>query len=79
VRLGSGDSAQVSTVDVPADSTVAVDAKDAKGVWVVPTKGTLRGAVSVAGVDGGVPFFSVASLSDAPVRALSVPVRQVRN
>jgi hypothetical protein len=26
-----------------------------------------------------VPFFSVASLSDAPVRALSVPVRQVRN
>jgi hypothetical protein len=33
----------------------------------------------VAGVDGGVPFFSVASLSDAPVRALSVPVRQVRN
>jgi hypothetical protein len=79
VRLGHGDDADVSTVEVPADSTVAVDAKDAKGVWVVPKSGTLRGAVSVAGVDGGVPFFSVASLSDAPVRALSVPVRQVRN
>jgi hypothetical protein len=79
VRLGTGDGAQVSTVDVPAETTVAVDAKDADGVWVVPTKGSLRGVVSVAGVDGGVPFFSVASLSDAPVRALSVPVRQVRN
>ncbi len=79
VRLGTGDDALVSSVDVPADSTVAVDAKGADGVWVVPTSGTLRGAVSVAGVDAGVPFFSVASLSDAPVRALSVPVRQVRN
>ena len=79
VRLGTGDDAEVSTVEVPADSTVAVDAKDADAVWVVPTRGTLRGAVSVAGVDGGVPFFAVASLSDAPVRALSVPVRQVRN
>jgi hypothetical protein len=46
---------------------------------VVPGTGTVRGAVSVAGVDAGVPFFSVASLSEAPVRALSVPVRQVRN
>jgi hypothetical protein len=79
VRLGTGDDAEVSRVDVPADSTVAVDADDADAVWVVPTSGTLRGAVSVAGVDGGVPYFSVASLSDAPVRALSVPVRQVRN
>lgn len=79
VRLGSGDGARVSTVTVPADSTTVVDARDADAVWVVPVSGTVRGAVSVAGLDGGVPFFSVASLSDAPVRAMSVPVRQVRN
>jgi hypothetical protein len=78
-RFGTGDAAKVSTVEVPADSTVAVAVGDADSVWVVPTAGTVRGAVSVAGVDGGVPFFSVASLTDAPVRALSVPVRQVRN
>lgn len=78
-RLGTGDGAKVSTVDVPADSTVTVPVGDADSVWVVPTMGAPRAAVSVAGVDGGVPFFSVASLTDAPVRALSVPVRQVRN
>jgi hypothetical protein len=78
-RFGTGDGAKVSTVEVPADSTVAVAVGDADSVWVVPTSGTPRAAVSVAGVDGGVPFFSVASLTDAPVRALSVPVRQVRN
>jgi len=79
VRLGSGDDARVSTVPVAADSTAVVDAGNADAVWVVPTTGTVRGAVSVAGVDGGVPFLSVASLSEAPVRAQSVPVRQVRN
>lgn len=79
VRLGAGDDAVVSTVPVPAESTVAVDAGSADAVWVVPTSGTLRGAVSVAGAEGAVPFFSVASLGEAPVRALSVPVRQVRN
>lgn len=78
-RFGTGDAAKVSTVDVPADSTVAVAVGDADSVWVVPKTGAVRAAVSVAGVDGGVPFFSVASLTDAPVRALSVPVRQVRN
>lgn len=78
-RFGTGDGAKISTVDVPADSTVAVAVGDADSVWVVPTSGAVRAAVSVAGVDGGVPFFSVASLTDAPVRALSVPVRQVRN
>jgi len=79
VHLGSGGGAKLSTVAVPADSTVAVAVGDADAVWVSPTAGSVRAAVSVAGVDGGVPFFSVASLSDAPVRALSVPVRQVRN
>ncbi|WP_374970147.1 DUF5719 family protein [Terrabacter sp. BE26] len=79
VRLGSGPGARLSQVTVPADSTSVVDAGDADAVWVVPGTGTVRGAVSVAGVDAGVPFFSVASLSEAPVRALSVPVRQVRN
>ena len=72
VRLGTGDGAKVSTVAVPADSTVAVAVGDADAVWVVPSSGAVRAAVSVAGVDGGVPFFSVAPLSDAPVRALSV-------
>ncbi|MEW1953941.1 DUF5719 family protein [Terrabacter sp. NPDC080008] len=81
VRLGSGDAARVSTVSVAADSTAVVDAGDADSVWVVPGTGSgaVRGAVSVSGVDGGVPFLSVASLSEAPVRAQSVPVRQVRN
>ena len=79
VRLGSGGGAKLSTVAVPADSTVAVAVGDADAVWVSPTAGSVRAAVSVAGVDGGVPFFSVASLTDAPVRALSIPVRQVRN
>jgi hypothetical protein len=79
VRLGTGNGAKVSTVAVPADSTVAVAVGDADAVWVVPSSGAVRAAVSVAGVDGGVPFFSVAPLSDAPVRALAVPVRQVRN
>jgi hypothetical protein len=45
----------------------------------VPTSGEVRGAVSVAGTDGGVPTFSIAAVQSAPVRALSVPVRQVRN
>jgi hypothetical protein len=79
VRLGTGAAAKVSTVSVPAESTVVVDAGDADSVWVVPGSGAVRAAVSVAGVDAGVPFFSVAAVTDAPVRALSVPVRQVRN
>ena len=79
VRLGTGRSAKVSTVTVPAESTTVVDAGDADSVWVVPGSGSVRAAVSVAGADAGVPFFSVAAITDAPVRALSVPVRQVRN
>jgi hypothetical protein len=79
VRIGTGGSVRTTTVDVPPDSTRAVDLGDADAVWVVPTSGTLRGAVSVVGSDSGVPLYSVASLTDAPLRALSVPVRQVRN
>jgi hypothetical protein len=79
VRLGTGSAAKVSTVTVPADSTTVVAAGDADSVWVVPGSGAVRAAVSVAGVDGSVPFFSVAPITDAPVRALAVPVRQVRN
>ena len=36
VRLGTGSAAKVSTVAVPADSTVAVAVGDADAVWVVP-------------------------------------------
>jgi hypothetical protein len=79
VRTGTGDAARTTTVDVPAGSTVATDLGDADSVWVVPTSGEVRGAVSVAGTDGGVPTFSIAAVQSAPVRALSVPVRQVRN
>ncbi len=79
VRIGTGPSARTSTVDVPAGSTVATDLGDADSVWVVPTSGDVRGAVSVVGNDGGVPTFSIAAVVPAPVRALSVPVRQVRN
>jgi hypothetical protein len=79
VRIGTGDAARTTTVDVPAGSTVATDLGDADSVWVVPTSGDVRGAVSVVGSDGGVPTFSIAAVLSAPVRALSVPVRQVRN
>jgi len=79
VRIGSGREARTVTATVPADSTRVVDLGDADAVWVVPTSGTLRGAVSVIGSDSGVPLYSVASLADAPLRALSVPVRQVQN
>ncbi|MGW5241403.1 DUF5719 family protein [Monashia sp. NPDC004114] len=79
VRIGSGATGRTTTVDVPADSTRVVDLGDADAVWVVPTGAGLRGAVSVVGADSGVPLYSVASLTDAPLRALSLPVRQVRN
>ena len=79
VRIGDGDSVRTTTVVVPADSTRVVDLGDAEAVWVVPSDGGLRGAVSVVGADAGVPLYSVASLTDAPLRALSVPVRQVRS
>jgi hypothetical protein len=79
VRLGGEGATTVSTVSVAPDSTTVVDAGDATSVWVSLVAGTVRGAVSVTGDDAGVPFYSVAPLVDAPVRALSVPVRQVRN
>jgi hypothetical protein len=66
-------------VDVPADSTRVVDLGDADAVWVDPAGPGLRAAVSVVGAESGVPLYSVASLTDAPLRALSLPVRQVRN
>ena len=79
VRLSGEGTSKVSTVTVASDSTAVVDVGAATGVWVVPVGGTVRAAVSVTGQGAGVPFYSVAPLSDAPVRALSVPVRQVRN
>lgn len=79
VRLGGAGAAKVSTVTVAPESTTVVDVGSATAVWVVPVDGTVRAAVSVTGQDAGVPFYSVAPLVDAPVRALSVPVRQVRN
>jgi hypothetical protein len=79
VRLSGDGTSKVSTVAVAPDSTAVIDVGAATGVWVVPVDGSVRAAVSVTGQDAGVPFYSVAPLSDAPVRALSVPVRQVRN
>ena len=79
VRLGGTGTTKVSTVNVAPDSTAVVEAGDAAAVWVVPVSGAVRAVVSVGGTDAGVPFYSVAPLVDAPVRALSVPVRQVRN
>ena len=77
VRIGSGDTGRTATVDVPPDSTRVIDLGEADVVWVAPTSGALRGAVSVAGSDGGVPTYSVASLTEAPLHVMSVPVRQV--
>lgn len=79
VRRSGAGASKVSTVTVAPDSTTVVDVGPASGVWVTPVEGTVRAALSVTGQDAGVPFYSVAPLVDAPVRALSVPVRQVRN
>ena len=79
VRLGGAGTTKESTVTVAPDTTTVVDVVDATAIWVVPVAGAPRAAVSVTGQDAGVPFYSVATLVDAPVRALSVPVRQVRN
>ena len=60
-------------------TTTALDLGAADRVWVTAASGDVRAAVSVLGVDAGVPLFSIAALSNAPVTALAIPVRQVGN
>ena len=65
------------TVVLKADHAAAVDLRGADQVWVAVDSGTPRAAVSVSGTVEQVPYLSVLPLADAPVTALSVPVRQV--
>lgn len=65
------------TVTVGADSAAYLDIGAADRVWVVPVQGDVHAAVSVTGDDAGVPMFSVAALTSAPLTVVSIPVRQV--
>ncbi|WP_347350268.1 DUF5719 family protein [Intrasporangium sp.] len=73
----SGPDSQTRRVDVPADKVVTVDLGRAEGVWVAPSAGPLHAAVSVAGVVDKVPVLSIVPLTDTPLTAVTVPVRQV--
>lgn len=79
VTTGSGAGLRSRTTTVGADSAAYVPLGDADRVWVRAVSGDVRAAVTVGGTTDGVPWFSVAAITDAPVSALSVPVRQVRN
>jgi hypothetical protein len=48
-------------------------------VWLTVDSGAPQAAVTVSGTADEVPYLSVLPLVDAPVTALSVPVRQVGN
>jgi hypothetical protein len=72
-----GGKAAEQTVVLEADHAAAVELRGADQVWVVVDSGTPRAAVTVSGTVEQVPYLSVLPLADAPVTALSVPVRQV--
>ncbi len=78
VTLGTGASATSRVVPVAADSTVTVPVGSATSLWIRVDSGEVHAAATVAGVDGGAPFFSVAAITGSPVSALAIPVRQVR-
>lgn len=79
ITTGSGAGLRTTTTTVGADSAASVPLGDADRVWVRSLSGDVRAAVTVVGAADGVPWFSVAAITDAPLTALSVPVRQVRN
>jgi hypothetical protein len=77
VQIATGTERRTVPVAVKADSTVVVDLGRADRVWVSTRGGDVRAAVSVVGVDAGVPQVAAVPLTNAPVTSLSVPVRQV--
>ncbi|TQM62322.1 DUF5719 family protein [Humibacillus xanthopallidus] len=77
VQIATGAERRSVAVAVRADSTAVVDLGRADRVWVAARDGDVRAAVSVVGVDAGVPQVAAVPLVPAPVTAVSVPVRQV--
>jgi len=77
VEIATGTERRTVPVTVKPDSTVVVDLGRADRVWVAAREGDARAAVSVVGVDAGVPQVAAVPLTTAPVTSLSVPVRQV--
>lgn len=75
----SGRGGQRREVTVPADHSAAIDLGAASAVWVQPRSGAVHAAVSVSGVIDKVPVLSVVPLPEAPLTAVTVPVRQVGN
>ncbi|HET8594646.1 MAG TPA: DUF5719 family protein [Intrasporangium sp.] len=75
----TGPGSQTRQVTVPADHSVVLDLGAAKAVWVQPRSGAAHAAVSVSGVLDNVPVLSIVPLAEAPVTAVTVPVRQVGN
>lgn len=73
----TGSSTKEQTVVLGADHAAAVDLRGAEQVWLGVESGTPHAAVTVSGTRDEVPYLSVLPLTDAPVTALSVPVRQV--
>jgi hypothetical protein len=86
VTTVTGGSTQEQSLAVEADHAAAVDLGGADQVWMRVESGTAHAAVTVSGTHEAVtvsgttaqaPYLSVLPLADAPVTALSVPVRQV--
>jgi hypothetical protein len=79
VTVTTGGGAQARQVTVQADHSVVLDLGRAKAVWVQPRSGAVQAAVSISGVLDNVPVLSIVPLAEAPVTAVTVPVRQVGN
>ncbi|EWT04235.1 hypothetical protein N864_14760, partial [Intrasporangium chromatireducens Q5-1] len=75
----TGPGGQTREVTVPADASLALDLGQAKAVWVQPRSGPVHAAVSISGLVDKVPVFSLLPLPEAPVTAVTVPVRQIGN
>jgi hypothetical protein len=77
VQIATGTERRTVPVTVEPDSTAVLDLGPAERVWATTTGGDVRAAISVVGVEAGVPQVAAVPLTTAPVTSLSVPVRQV--
>lgn len=76
---GAAEATRTSRLTVDAQRTAWLDLGDADRVWVTQQSGDVHAAVAVAAADRNGPLYSVVALTSAPVAALSVPVRQLRD
>jgi hypothetical protein len=77
VTTVAGESTKEQSLSLEAEHTAAIDLRGADQVWLTVESGAPHAAISVSGTADEVPYVSVLPLVDAPVTALSVPVRQV--